>query len=154
MGQRRITTMDKTGRRVGPGSVLRFPRPKDLPKDVPHCPSCGTQDPERFYKNKHTSYGRQHYCNKCHAFNFRPGEIPRELLLERERQIEEQERIEVLALVAERKALKAFLERVSTTWDLNTLAVLEANLPSGSEGVARDALEDRLGFLCESQAAQ
>jgi hypothetical protein len=136
-----------------PKTLLRFPRPKGLDPSIPHCPSCGTEDPERFYKNRHTSYGRQHYCNKCHAFNFRPGEIPRELLLEKERLVEEQERVEVLALLAERRALKTFLARVVGA-SFDDLCDLERELPAGSEDAARAALDARLADLDVDQAAQ
>lgn len=127
-----------------PKTLLRFPRPAGLDPRTPHCPSCGTENPEAFYKNKTTGHGYQEYCLSCHATNFSPGRIPLALQLERERRTEEREKLEVLALIAERNALKAFLGRVESAFSLDDLCALERELPSGSEDAARSALDSRL----------
>lgn len=56
-----------------------FPRPHNIPTNTPHCTGCGTEEPEKFNKNKSTLSGWQHYCVKCHGeryYKYRPRPKP------------------------------------------------------------------------------
>jgi hypothetical protein len=105
------------------------------------CPNCGTTDVKRFHKNRSMESGLQTHCYACQKTLWGNRHVALALQRSREAAVEDQERREVLEMLAER--LETFLARVRVA-SLDELAVLEGSLPAGREEEGRTALYARL----------